>query len=348
MTRTKLAAVLGVLVLAPIGAEYLVGYDTSTGNWRELLGGMLIFIPLYGASALLIRELSVRAGAGWRGRLCWAAAFGIIEAGLVDQSLFNPSYRDISYWQDLVGPTWIPVLGFGFASALGFVVGHMVFSICAPIAVVESLHPSVRDQTWLGPVGLVITAVCYLAASAFVVRWTLRTEDFVPSAGQLVGAGVAVGVLGLAGLAIGRRPRSSVAGRTPAAWLVGLVSFVAATAVGFDYSWVGALVGTAVLLAFFAALSRVSRTEGWSARHVLMVAGGALLSRALQGFLIDPIGDGSDVAKYVHNTVAVLLVIVLVAIGWFRNRPLNPQRSTSRHAVEPAAEADERYEIRES
>ena len=51
-----------------------------------------------------------------------------------------------------------------------------------------------------------------------------------------------------------------------------------------------------------------------------MVAGGALLARALQGFLVDPIGDGSDLAKYAHNTVAVLLVIVLVAIGWRRNR----------------------------
>ena len=35
-----------------------------------------------------------------------------------------------------------------------------------------------------------------------------------------------------------------------------------------------------------------------------------MLARALQGFLVDPIGDGSDVAKYVHNSVAVLLVLV--------------------------------------
>ena len=38
MIGTRLAAVLGILILSPIGAEYLVGYDTSTGNWRELLG----------------------------------------------------------------------------------------------------------------------------------------------------------------------------------------------------------------------------------------------------------------------------------------------------------------------
>jgi hypothetical protein len=31
-----------------------------------------------------------------------AAAFGIVEAGVVDQSLFSKSYRQIGYWNDLV------------------------------------------------------------------------------------------------------------------------------------------------------------------------------------------------------------------------------------------------------
>jgi hypothetical protein len=114
---------------------------------------------------------------------------------------------------------------------------------------------------------------------------------------------------------------------------------------------VGAVVGTAVLVGVFAGLSRFARTAGWSARHVLMVAGGALLARALQGFLVDSIGDGSEVAKLVHNTVAVLMVIVLVAIGWIRNRaqddPLSSQRSTPRHAVKQAPGDNERHEIRE-
>lgn len=326
MIRTRLAAIIGVLILAPIGAEYLVGYDTSTGNWRELLGNLLIFVPLYGAPALLIRELSVRARTGWRGRLCWAAAFGIVEAGLVDHSLFNPSYRDISYWQDMVGPTWIPVLGFGLASALSFVVGHLVFSICAPLALVEAVHPSVRNRTWLSPVGLVTTGVCYLAASAFVLLWTLRTEDFVPSVGQFVGAGAVVLVLIVAGLVCGRRSSTSVSGATPSPWLLGLGALVATFAFEFDQSWVGLLVAVSVLVGTFAALSRFSRTSGWSSRHLLLVVGGAMLARALEGFLVDPIGDGSDLAKYLHNTVAVLLVIVLVVIGWVRDRSLSSQR----------------------
>ncbi len=52
-----------------------------------------------------------------------------------------------------------------------------------------------------------------------------------------------------------------------------------------------------------------------------MVAGGALPARALQGFLVDLIGDGSEVAKLVYNTVAVLLGI---GLGAYRLAPPTP------------------------
>jgi hypothetical protein len=57
---------------------------------------------LYGAAALLIRELARRFGVDWPGIVDLAAAFGIVQAGVVDQSLFSESYRQIEYWNDLV------------------------------------------------------------------------------------------------------------------------------------------------------------------------------------------------------------------------------------------------------
>jgi hypothetical protein len=111
---------------------------------------------------------------------------------------------------------------------------------------------------------------------------------------------------------------------TPSPWLLGVGALLATLAFEFDQSWVGLLVAVAVLVGTFAALSHWSRAAGWTPRHLLMVVGGAMLARALEGFLIDPIGDGSDVAKYIHNTVAVLLVVVLVAIGWWRNPSTRP------------------------
>lgn len=59
-----------------------------------LLGYLGIFIPLYGTVAVLIREITRRTGRGWPTILLLGAAFGLIQAGLIDQSLFNPGYLD--------------------------------------------------------------------------------------------------------------------------------------------------------------------------------------------------------------------------------------------------------------
>jgi len=82
-TRWLLA--LGLLILSPLCAEYLIGYDNTTGNPPVLAGGLLILGPLYGAPALLIRELARRFGMGWPGITALAVAFGIVQAGVVDQ-----------------------------------------------------------------------------------------------------------------------------------------------------------------------------------------------------------------------------------------------------------------------
>ncbi|MER5217897.1 hypothetical protein ABT063_47220 [Streptomyces sp. NPDC002838] len=81
--------VAGLLVLSPISAEYLIGYGESTGRPLELLAGLLILAPLYGTVAVLIREITRRTGRGWPTNLMLSAAFGMIQAGLIDQTLFD-------------------------------------------------------------------------------------------------------------------------------------------------------------------------------------------------------------------------------------------------------------------
>ena len=87
--RTRWLPVLGLVVLAPVCAEYLWGYDDSTGHPGTLLGNLIVFTPLYGAPALLIREVARRRGLGWPGILLLAAAFGVVEAAIVDQSMWS-------------------------------------------------------------------------------------------------------------------------------------------------------------------------------------------------------------------------------------------------------------------
>jgi hypothetical protein len=257
----RIAPALGLLVLAPVCAEYLYGYDDSTGNLPALLGGLVLFAPLYGGAALLIREATRRAGRGWPTILLLGLAFGVLQAGLLDQSLFNPSYRDIDYWDEMFNPTYTPWLGFSPELAATFTVGHMIWSIAAPIAVVEALAPQRRTTPWLRWPGLALTAAGFLLAAYVIVWWTLDTEDFVPSTGQLAGAATVVIVLIVAAFRIRGRSRPSNDRPGPSPWLAGAVALAALTGwLMIDRGWAA----FAVKLGLLAAL--ILLVAWWSGR----------------------------------------------------------------------------------
>jgi hypothetical protein len=85
-----------------------------------MVGGLLIFMPLYGAPALLVRELARRRGTGWRGILALAGAAGLLQAGVIDQSLFSASYRGLDTWAAWQAATLIPGLGVSLHMAIAF------------------------------------------------------------------------------------------------------------------------------------------------------------------------------------------------------------------------------------
>ena len=149
--RTARLPVIALLLLAPVCAEFLWGYDDSTGDPAALLA-MLFFVPLYGAPAVLVREIARRLGLGWAGILLLAAAFGVVQAGLVDQSMFSRSYRDIPWWSAASEPTFIEPLRVSVYLVVTFVTGHVVQSIGRPIALVETLFTGRRAAAvpWVG------------------------------------------------------------------------------------------------------------------------------------------------------------------------------------------------------
>jgi hypothetical protein len=67
--------------------------------------------PMYGGGALVIREAVRRAGRGWPSILALGLAYGVLEEGLVTQSLFNRDYAGLR----LLDPAYIPALGIGAA-----------------------------------------------------------------------------------------------------------------------------------------------------------------------------------------------------------------------------------------
>ncbi|RLV50889.1 hypothetical protein D9V37_02785 [Nocardioides mangrovicus] len=74
---------------------------------------------------------------------------------MVDQSLFNPAYRGIGYWDAMRKPTYVGWLGTSAFMLLTFVGGHVLGSIAASLALAESWWPECAGRPWLRRRGLV-------------------------------------------------------------------------------------------------------------------------------------------------------------------------------------------------
>ena len=307
----------GLLVLSAVGAELLAAYDDNTGKVGALLFAVVFFAALYGAPALLIREVARRASWGWPSIIMLAFALGILQPGVIDQALFSADYRDIEGWAESRRGTFIETLGFSASMAQNFVLGHVIYSFCAPIAIAEAWRLEAARRPWLGVYGTLLAAALYVGAAALVMSDAESTDA---SAGQitasLLAAGLFVGGAAWLGRRVGRggreRPAPGV-GTTVAATLA-----LAAAASVWPETWTGFAIGTTVTMATAVLLVGVSRQVGWSVRHAAAVAFGYLLCRGLLAFSYFPlIGEVSATRKYTHNVV--MLAVVVIA-GWLAVR----------------------------
>lgn len=314
--RTAWLPALGLLVLAPVCAEYLWGYDDSTGHPATLIGNLLVFAPLYGAPALLIRELARRRDLGWPGILLLAAAFGFVQAGIVDQSMWSTGYRDIPYWEEMSAPTYLAPIGLSLYLVLLFVGGHVILSIGSPIALVETLTRRHRRDRWLGPVALGFVALLYAAACALVMKDAYDTGEASATWGQLVASTAAAGGLVVAAFAVGRRPALIVPGAVPrpaAVWIAAVLTMGAWVAI--PPTRLGTALVAALGVAAVVVVWRWSHHGDWGQLHVLALASGAVVAAACSAFLATPIGEVSDAEKYGHNVALLALVVGLSLWG---------------------------------
>ena len=334
MTSSRLArwgAIVCLLVLSPVCAEYIAAYDESTGDVTALLSGLLFYIPLYGCPALLIREVARRAGMTWVGMISLATALGIVQAGLIDQSLFRLSYRGIPDWASWATPTYIEPLGFSAYLALIFVMGHVIGSFCAPIAITESLVPGQRSEPWLGPVGLGIATGLYLTAAGLILNDHLVSESAAISLTQTVVTSLIVVGLVVFAATVGRVRRESLTRWCPPALLV--FAAVAAVGVGKEHlplsasssgdvvGWTQVAIHAAMLTVVAVAALWFSRSSSWTRLHELAIAAGFVTGLAVTGFTSEPLFGGvTALEKYGHNTVLAVAIAALVIVGARRSQ----------------------------
>lgn len=332
--RRRLWPVLAVYVGAPVCAEYLQAYLSATGKAFELLAGLLFLGPLYGGATLLIREVAVRTGRGWRGVLLLAAAFGVAMPGLIDLSLFGAHNAELPYWEQLRGPTLIETLGFALQPALGWIAGHVLMSVGAPLALLHGLAPGQRARPLLGRPGLAVVAVLAIIAAILIHIDGRHTYGYVPGPAQV--AGVSLVVLALIAIAFTRwgrplppsRPVLHEQAPTVASAVVLLGGLVGKPAIDLmPNTWVGAAGIAAIPIAGFVAIYWLARSYRWGPREIGLLGAAAVIGGTLTGFLT-PIPEGVTAAsKYAQNTIMLLCAVGLTVLVY---------RATQANSAQPA------------
>ena len=318
--RDRVVAIGSLVVLSAIGAELLAAYNDTTGRPAELLFNVAFFAMLYGCPALLIRELARRTGRGWPTVVLLSAAAGLLQAGVIDQSLFSDSYGDVEGWEESLRATYIAPLGLGASMLQGFVVGHVVYSFCAPLALAEAMRPGIAHRSWLGWRAITVATLLWLLAAAAVVSDTLGSEAHA-TLPEVAATLVVIAAIVAAALGVGGVDRPARA-RTPRLRTTLVLSFVAASAHAVaPETWLGVAVAALVVVASGWLLARAARGRDWSLTHAAAVATGVLLSRGALAFLYYPVvGETSAGLKYAHNVVMLLIVAVAGAYAIRRAR----------------------------
>ncbi len=313
--RKRLLAAAGLFFLAPLVGEFLLGNLPIT--WLWVLPMLALF---YGGGALLVRESARRLNLNWAGIVLLALAYAVIEEAFVTQSLFNPNFLGMR----LLDYGYIPSLGISIWWTV-FVLGiHTVWSISVPIALIESLSPRMARVPWFGPVGLIITALLFLAGT-FLLASTQQQDPFMASSGQFIGSGVVVVGLIIAAVTLGgKQTKSSFdAKQPPRPFKVGLAMFLLSSGfmgMAIVHNIIPAVVNVLAMLglAFAAAavLWRWSSRSGWSNMHRFAAAAGLVLTYIWYSFIQVPsTGDTNPGIDAAGNVIFALAALILLAIA---------------------------------
>lgn len=304
----RIAPAIGLFFLAPLVAEFLLGNLPIT-----LLAALVALAPMYGGGALLIREVTRRAGRGVPTMLVMGVAYGLLEEGIATQSLFNPHYVGL----DLLAPGYVPWLGIGVPWTLFVLTLHAVGSTTVPIVMAELCTPARRTTPWLGRAGLVVTAVLFVLGIAVNTAFQMANDPFMAAPAQLVGA---VGLATLAVVVALRLPRrSGQPGGVPAPWVVGLGALVAAGALeAAPRSWAGVALVVVVEVGLALLAARWAVRAEWTPRHTLTVAAAGLLTYAWHSFPEQPVFPVAPAVDLIGNTVFTLGALLLIGMAWRR------------------------------
>ena len=316
--RRPVAMTIGLALLAPVVGEFLLGNTPISQIWA-----LLLYLPLYGAGAVLVRESGRRLG-GWRAIVPFAAAYALVEEALVDQMVFNPGYLGLGSFE---GYGEIPGLGISGTLVIYSLALHTVWSICVPIAIVEAFDPTPADP-WLERRGLMVVAGIFITGCLVLGAMQAASQHFMGSPDQFAVAVLVVVALVVVGVVWGRRtPSPAGSGTPPRPLVVGVVGFLLTSAYWFgsgapglllQAAWLALLVAVALVL-----VRRWSRRHGWDGRHRLALAAGAVATYGAWFGPAQAVEAGTGPVEIIVGALVfggVVLVTVVLAARSMRSR----------------------------
>jgi hypothetical protein len=282
----------------------------------DALQAMVALAPLYGGGALLVREISRRIGGGWPTILLLALAYGLVEEGLVIQTLFNPHYLGLS----LLDEAFIPAWGIGGWWTFFVLTLHTIWSVSVPIAVVEGLFSSRGEKPWLGKLGLSVTTLLYLAGAGMIYFGTRRQDPFAASTLQLTCVGVTILIVVILAYSVRKRSdRVRVNGAVPPAWVIGACTFVLGLAFMTTHAvlhgWLLVTLYLAIYVVALYLLSRWSSRTPWTPLHTLAAGGGAMITYACTAFPQEPVFGSKGTIDLIGNSVFAAIAVVLLFLA---------------------------------
>ena len=303
----RTAPAVGLFFLAPLVAEFLLGNLPVT-----LLPALVLLAPLYGGGALLIREVTRRAGRGVPTMLVLGVGYGLLEEGIATQSLFNPHYVGA----DLLSVGYVPWLGIAVPWTLFVLTLHAVGSTTVPIVMAE-LCARERTGPWLGRAGLVVTAVLLVVGIVGNAAFQMGNDPFRASTAQFVATVVLAALAAVVGLRLPRR--ADLPGAVPPPWAIGLIGLVAGVVAELaPLSYGGVAVLAALWVGLAALAARWSVRAAWTPRHTLAAAAAALVTYAWHAFPETPVVPVPGAVDLIGNAVFALGAVLLIAMAWRR------------------------------
>lgn len=329
MFRNRWAAVV-LALLAPVVAELAFG---STPPRMAYL--VLLWVPIYGAGVVLIRESVRRVGGRWPSLVLLGVAYEIAEDGFGLQALTSPHlYGPDAHWLRAAGlnlPYWAANAGY-----------HVVFSVLVPIAVTELLFRRYGRRPYLGRVGLTGTGIVAVLGVALVRLTVPPSQDpgYQAPLPALAAFGAAIAALAVVALAVLPRLRPRVPTTRPPGPVVlagfGAVATFAFLGVLLPFGAYlhsplarGPLVAVPLSVGALAALTAVGCLRRWalSETDARWLIGGALVAHTALGAW-----------RFGHDLPDVLAI---AAIGALTLLPLvlAARRATAAGIPSPAPEA---------